>query len=178
MKRRQFIKTAVASGTVIGVGGVSLWLNDSSDKSRLTIDAVLAEIAILSKQSLATSGGWRLNQIVDHCAQSIEYSMIGFPKHKSAIFKNTLGRLAFSAFVTKGEMMHALDEPIPGAPLIGAQELTTQDSFSRLIISLAEFKEFSGDLAPHFAYGTLSKSDYEIAHALHFYNHLSEISQV
>ena len=32
-----------------------------------------------------------------------------------------------------------------------------------------------GRLAPHFAYGELTKEQYRVAHILHVYNHLEEI---
>lgn len=183
MKRRQFLKAPIIGCATIGIGG-ALWLNDDTDKSRLTIDAVLARIDALSKQSLTVTGAWSLNQVFDHCAQSVEYSMTGFPEHKSAAFKNTLGKLAFAAFSVKGQMTHALDEAIPGAPMIDALEINTLESmlsineqaFARLKKSLYEFQRYQGELAPHFAYGALSKQDYELAHAMHFYNHLAEIT--
>lgn len=183
MKRRQFLKASIIGCATIGIGG-ALWLNDDADKSRLTIDAVLAKIDALSKQSLTVTGAWSLNQVFDHCAQSVEYSMTGFPEHKSAAFKNTLGKLAFAAFSVKGQMTHALDEAIPGAPMIDALEINTLEStlsineqaFARLKKSLYEFQCYQGELAPHFAYGALSKQDYELAHAMHFYNHLAEIT--
>jgi hypothetical protein len=157
-----------------------LWINDEADKSQLTIDAVLAKIDGLSIQLLTVTGAWSLNQVLDHCAQSVEYSMTGFPKHKSAVFKNTFGRVAFTAFSAKGQMVHALDEVIPGAPVIQTLEATpdeNQHAFARLKKSLREFQEYQGNLAPHSAYGTLSKADYELAHVMHFYNHLDEIEQ-
>ena len=183
MKRRQFLKASIIGCATIGIGG-ALWLNDDADKSRLTIDAVLAKIDALSKQSLTVTGVWSLNQVFDHCAQSVEYSMTGFPEHKPAAFKNTLGKLAFAAFSVKGQMTHALDEAIPGAPMIDTLEINTLEStlsineqaFARLKKSLYEFQRYQGELAPHFAYGALSKTDYELAHAMHFYDHLAEIT--
>lgn len=181
MTRRQFIKASVLTGAAVGLGGGALWLSAEVDKSRLTIDGVLATIDVLEKQSLTTTGAWSLNQILDHCAQSVEYSISGFPEHKSAVFKYTVGKLAFAAFSTKGKMLHALDEVIPGAPLIKLvpiAPLSMALAFIRLRHSLAAFQQYHGDFAPHFAYGALSKADYEQAHAMHFYNHLDEIQSI
>lgn len=33
-------------------------------------------------------------------------------------------------------------------------------------------------LAPHFAYGPLTKQQYEMAHVMHFNNHLKEIDLI
>ena len=36
------------------------------------------------------------------------------------------------------------------------------------------FATFEGELAPHFAYGRVTKADYEALHAMHLANHLSQ----
>jgi hypothetical protein len=99
---------------------------------------------------------------------------MGFPEHKSKLFKNTVGRIAFSIFSSKGKMTHNLSEVIPGAEPFSAKEdvMFALDRFKK---SLVGFKKHQGDLTPHFAYGNLSKAEYEIAHVMHFYNHLQEI---
>jgi hypothetical protein len=51
----------------------------------------------------------------------------------------------------------------------------TQAALDRLMYALGHFEQFDGPLAPHFAYGALSKTEYEIAHVLHLNNHLLEI---
>jgi hypothetical protein len=40
---------------------------------------------------------------------------------------------------------------------------------------MIKFKGYHGHLAEHFAYGNMTKQQYEQAHAMHFYNHLLEI---
>jgi len=175
MKRRQFIKTGIVGGLSLGaLGAGAVWLNIPTNKAPLTIDAALAKLDELSKQVILSSGEWNPYQIFTHCAQSIEFSLTGFPDHKSDFFKNTAGQLAFSAFSTKGQMRHNLSEPIPGAPRIDS-DADIQTSLSRFKTSLLDFQNFKAELAPHFAYGALSKQEYERAHVMHFYNHLQEI---
>ncbi len=101
-------------------------------------------------------------------------SMSTFPEHKPALFKNTVGKLAFAAFSAKGKMTHDLGEAIPGAPLIKESGDITY-AYERLKESMIKFKGYSGQLAEHFAYGSMTKQQYEKAHAMHFYNHLLEI---
>lgn len=101
--------------------------------------------------------------------------MLGFPEHKSEFFKSTVGQLAFSIFLSKGQMKHSLSEPIPEAPLI-APSTHVELALQRLMNALTEFKRYKGPLAPHFAYGALSKKEYEIAHVIHLNNHLQEVS--
>ncbi|HEY3047969.1 MAG TPA: DUF1569 domain-containing protein [Polaromonas sp.] len=41
--------------------------------------------------------------------------------------------------------------------------------------AIARFNASSGPLNPHFAYGSLAKSDFALAHASHIANHQNEI---
>jgi hypothetical protein len=175
MKRRQFVKASIGGGVTIGlVGGGAAWLSISANKEPLTIDAALNILKTLSYESISSLGDWNPAQIFIHCAQSIEYSMYGFPVHKSFFFKNTIGQFAFSMFSSKGRMTHGLNEPIPGAPILDL-EINITTALDTLKKSLMTFKQYEGKFSPHFAYGELSKKEYEIAHVLHFYNHLQEI---
>jgi hypothetical protein len=173
MNRRNVLLGILASGVFAGAGG-ALWLGSSSNNRPLTINASLQTLDRLMEEKPATLGDWDLYQILIHCAQSVEFSMSGFPEHKPPIFKNTIGSLAFSAFSQKGEMTHGLSEIIPGAPLIPTSE-DSASAYIRFRESMVRFRSYSGTLAQHFAYGQLTKLEYERAHAMHFYNHLLEI---
>jgi hypothetical protein len=175
MKRRQFIKASLVSGgVIIGIGAGSFILIDESNKDSLTVDYALKILDKLSNEKLLNLGEWDPYQIFTHCAQSVEFSMSQFPEHKSSFFKNTVGKLAFSIFSSKGKMTHGLNEPIPSAPSL-TKNLDPIIALKRLKKSLIEFDHYQGTLAPHFAYGELSKAEYEIAHVMHLYNHLQEI---
>lgn len=175
MKRRQFIKASIVSGSsIIGLGGGAYLIIDEVDKNELTIKSALKKLNTLSDTDIKSSGEWNLYQIFTHCAQSVEYSMSQFPLHKSDLFKSTVGKLAFSLFSSKGKMTHKLSEPIPGAPLLIKNEDVTI-ALNRLKKSLKDFNEYKGSIAPHFAYGKLTKKEFEIAHVMHLNNHLQEI---
>lgn len=171
MNRRHFL-----SGTALAVvGGGAVWLNSPTGQRPLTMDAAIDLLDQMATNRPVTRGEWNLSQILIHCAQSVEYSMDGFPEHKSDLFKHTVGSLAFSAFSAKGEMTHGLSEAIPGAPAIDRGE-DVSAAWQRFRDSMVRFKNHQGSLAPHFAYGALSKVEYEQAHAMHFYNHLQEMT--
>jgi hypothetical protein len=173
MNRRNFLSGILASGVVIGTGGL-VWLGNGSDNKSLTIKASLQTLDRLMNAEINTLGDWDIYQILVHAAQSIEFSMTDFPEHKSALFKGTAGKLAFAAFSVKGEMTHGLSEAIPGAPAIEA-EGDINYAYQRLKQSMINFANYKGPLAEHFAYGALEKWQYEQAHAMHFYNHLLEV---
>jgi hypothetical protein len=175
MKRRQFVKASLVSGAVIiGIGTGTSSLIEESSKESLTLDFALKRLDELSPENVKSEGTWDLHQIFTHCAQSVEFSMSQFPEHKSSLFKNTVGKLAFSVFASYGKMSHGLNEPIPSAPVL-IQSSDSMVALNRLKKSLIEFNNYQGALAPHFAYGELTKEEYEIAHVMHLYNHLQEI---
>ena len=174
MNRRKFIKATIGSGVTVGLIGGALWFSIDKNTDPLTIDTAITVLNSLSERPLLHSGEWNPTQIFNHCAQSVEYSMSGFPKHNSDFFKNTVGQLAFSAFSAKGKMTHSLNEAIPGAPVL-ALENNLEQSIIRLEKAMFNFKNYQGDLKPHFAYGELSKAEYEVAHVMHLLNHLKEI---
>ncbi|MDQ3262735.1 MAG: DUF1569 domain-containing protein [Myxococcota bacterium] len=128
-----------------------------------------------SSPTLRTSGAWNWAQILEHCAQSIEYSLTGYPENKSAVIRRTVGPLVHAHFAHQGYMKHALTAAIPGAPplaLPGAPEL----ALARLEKAISDFQARTEPLAPHFVYGELSKPEYDRVQAMHLANHLSEVS--
>ena len=176
MKRRQFIKASMVSGgAIIGLGGGAFLLMDETNRDELTIDFALKKLEALSPTNLINLGQWNSSQIFTHCAQSVEYSMSQFPLHHSSVFKNTIGKLAFSIFSSKGKMTHGLSEPIPGAPSL-ASHTDVALAITRLKKSLIDFDNYLGPIAPHFAYGELTKKEFEMAHVIHLYNHLQQIT--
>jgi len=52
----------------------------------------------LALDSIETTGAWEVTRMFNHLAQSVEFSMTGYPVLKSQIFRDSLGTLAFSVF--------------------------------------------------------------------------------
>lgn len=138
--------------------------------SLMAAEQELARLA--DARELASSAAMSWAQTLAHCAQSIEYSMTGYPQAKSRMFQHTAGAAAFTAFSWRGRMTHDLAEPIPGAPALEAR-LKAAQALERLRAAILSFRQWTGTLQPHFAYGELSKSEYELAHAMHLANHFS-----
>ena len=97
----------------------------------------------------AHATAWSLPQTIVHCAQSIEYSIAGFPRGRSRIFQAVLGRAVKRRFLRRGVMFHNRAAPIPGAPAIPSS-VTRAEVFERLKRAVADFQAHSGTLAPHF----------------------------
>lgn len=170
--RRDVLRTAL-----YGAVGMSLGAAQAASIDREwglpSLAQAMAEVDRLSQaQALSSSVDWTWAQTLAHCAQSIEYSMTGYPEPKSAWFQHTVGALAFAAFAARGRMTHGLNEPIPGAKPL-SPNLSLDAARARLNQAVASFAAHSGPLKPHFAYGELSKAEYEQAHAMHVANHCS-----
>jgi hypothetical protein len=120
-------------------------------------------------------GALTLPQVLVHCAQSIECSMDGYPQHRAALFRATLGRVALAKFLRAGRMSHDLDASIPGVPDPDAS-LTLPEAIGRLRAAVERFSAHKGAFAPHFAYGPVTAEQYDRVHAMHVANHLARVT--
>lgn len=140
-----------------------------------SLPAALATLQALKDKPPKATGAWDLPKVLIHAAQSVEYSLAGFPQPKAAWFRATVGPMAFAVFSARGHMSHSLSEPIPGAPDIAVGQ-ALDAAVDRLAASLRAFDAHTGALAPHFAYGALDKPDYLRAHLMHLANHWQEMA--
>lgn len=111
---------------------------------------------------------------IAHCAQSIEYSLRGYPRLRSPIFRATVGRFAKWHFLRKGYVEHDTAAEIPGAPA-PAEEPDVDAAVERLRRAIEDFRRFDGRPGTHFAYGELTKDEYEKIHAMHIADHLDDV---
>lgn len=173
MQRRTVLKGAALGG--MAVLGAGFWALPSGEApAALSLDGAQQVLAGLVDKPLSSVKGWSPAEVFNHCAQSIEYSISGYPELKPAWFRSSVGPLAFSVFAARGAMRHALDEAIPGAAALNTPATQAQ-ALQRLQQAFADFAAYQGELQPHFAYGALNHADYAQAHVLHLYNHLSLI---
>ena len=124
--------------------------------------------------SVKTTGAWPLSAVLEHCAQSVEMSIDGFPQAKGELFQKTVGKAAYGVIRSRGKMSHGLAEPIPGAPALAAGA-DWRPAAVRLRQAIVRFESHAGPFRPHFAYGALSKADYALAHSMHIANHRDEV---
>jgi hypothetical protein len=173
--RRTIIRSAIGV-VALGATGGAAWLAMGPRRPEPGIASSLLLLDELDSAGAVTAqGAWSAVQVFHHLAQSVEMSVHGFPEHKSDLFKHTAGAAAFAVFRRRGRMHHALDEPIPGAPGL-SDDGDVAMAIDRLRRALVEFDAYSGILAPHFAYGALTREQYAVAHAMHLNNHMRGIS--
>ncbi len=169
MDRRRALKTTTLLLAAAPLAGCSGRL-----KTFLTWkEAQQAVLDLLFTPKVVDGNPWNLSQVLQHLAQSIEFSMQGFPALKGAWFRSSVGSAAFAVFNARGSMSHDLSEPIPGAPALDAAQ-ALKVSVQRLLDAMDAFAQFNGTLRPHFAYGELTKPQYERAHLMHLANHWTQ----
>jgi hypothetical protein len=169
MKRRHWLAIA---GVPLATGSAWWWVAERPAVAGMpSIEAALALIDELQRAPRAMRSGWPLAQVLEHCAQSIEYSMDGYPEARSAVFRHTVGALAFGFFDRHGAMRHNLTEAIPGAPALASTDVVAAGD--RLRQALLRFEATEVPMRAHFAYGELDKSAYRRAHLMHVANHFS-----
>lgn len=154
-------------------GGTMVWRATAPAPQTMTFNYVLTQLDQLHDQTLTSTGTWSAAQIFEHCRQSIEYSLIGFPELKPAWFQKTVGPAAFHVFKLGRRMHHPLDEEIPGAPALVQGD--SQNALAELVQTLLRFQNQTHSLSPHFAFGDLNTEDYLAAHLMHIRQHLTQI---
>lgn len=167
----------LAGATVVAGGGLSGCAPGRVDRFATWAEARNAVVALAQPGSRwRSTGTWSLSQTLQHLAQSIEGSLVGYPQMKPAWFTRTLGPAAHALFDARGRMTHPLDEPIPGAPPLDAA-LPTEAAALRLLKAMDAFEAHGGVLAPHFAYGALDKPSYARAHQMHLASHWDQFEE-
>jgi hypothetical protein len=136
------------------------------------LDTAFRRLDALDLSAIQSTGDWDLGRTFSHLAQGVEFSMTGYPEEKPRLFQMTAGKLAFTVFKLRGRMSHGLDEPIPGE-VIG--DVSADEGLQRLWQSLEHFRDHTGALRPHFAFGALGKDQFALAHLMHIENHLEEV---
>ncbi len=135
------------------------------DEALFEIDLIEANPPIEMQQE------WSLYKVLHHLAQSCEYSMTGYPELQPAAVQ-AVAKLVFNTYVEQGFMTHDLGAPVPGAPAIPDSGLLAP-AFARLRRAIYSFKDFTGELQPHFAYGELTRVEWELAHSFHMADHFT-----
>jgi Protein of unknown function (DUF1569) len=179
--RREFLVRAAAIAPVVVLAATTSACQGTPANHRVltftSLSAAMEELGRLAKpEALAPAAAFSWAQTLVHCAQSIEFSMTGFPEPKSALFQKTAGAAAFKVFSMRGRMSHDLADPIPGAPPLDANTEVAA-ALARLHQSVAAFQQWKEPLKPHFAYGELSKAEFDQAHAMHLAQHISGFGQ-
>ena len=95
------VAAAAIGGFVASRGGA----RDDRDLRFASLADARAELARLARgQTPISPRSWSWVQTVVHCAQSIEYSMTGFPQMKPALFQRTVGSAAMKRIAPQRQL--------------------------------------------------------------------------
>lgn len=136
-----------------------------------TLRETMQRVEALAAGHPEPSAGWPWARVLEHCAQSIEYSIDGFPRLKPGFIRATVGRIVARRFLSRGALSHDLQAEIPGASALAEDDPT--HALARLQRAVERFEAHDGQLADHFIFGRVDKADYDRLHAMHIENHLS-----
>jgi hypothetical protein len=120
---------------------------------------------------LAPGSVWNLSQTVQHCAQTVSYSVTGYPRLKPALVRAVIGPVVKKAFLRRGAMKHPLGAPIEGAPALDPA-LPVSEAVARLDEAVKLFTAYEGAPAPHPTYGRCAHDEFARLHAMHLAEHL------
>ncbi|MBS2030231.1 MAG: DUF1569 domain-containing protein [Deltaproteobacteria bacterium] len=139
-----------------------------------SLDDARSKLDALEQRPPTGVMGWSASEILQHCAQSVEMSIQGFPTMRSIIVRGLFGPMVKRKFLKAGAMKHDLTAPIPGAPPLD-REVPLAEALKRLRASFDAFQGYRGELSPHFAYGAVSHDEYAQLHAMHVLEHLQAL---
>ncbi|MGN7762970.1 DUF1569 domain-containing protein [Paenibacillus sp. 22594] len=139
-----------------------------------SLNDVKKELLIMEGYDVIPTKQWPLYEILAHCAQTIEYSMTGYPQLKPRIVRKTIGRIVIRKFLKQGHMKHDLTAHVPGAAKLEKQG-TVKEGIGLLLRAIDAFQAYEGKLAPHLIFGDLSKEEYDRYFTMHITDHFSEV---
>ncbi|MFD7834720.1 DUF1569 domain-containing protein [Streptomyces sp. NPDC059761] len=125
----------------------------------------------LDERLLAPGAGWNLSQTLQHCTQTVSYSVTGYPRLRPRLFRLTAGRLVKTVFLRRAAMRHPLDAEIAGAPALDPA-LPPAAALDLLTDAVTVFSAHTGEHPPHPAYGPCTHAEYAALHAMHLAEHL------
>lgn len=178
MSRKRFLKLSMGTMAAAGLG-LTVTGCDQAPRGRAlmfaSLEDALTEIDLIeANPPVEMQQEWTLYKVLNHLAQSCEYSMSGYPEMYSPLVQ-TISKILFNNYKQNGYMTHNLADPVPGAPDI-ADTGDLSLAFQRLRNAIFDFQNWTGALFPHFAYGDLSYEDWELAHAFHMADHFSSLT--
>lgn len=177
MSRKTFLRLSLGTAAAVAFAPLTGCSKPGRKLRFKTVNDALVETALIEANlsSVQMQQPWSLYKVLEHMAQSMEYSMTGYPQMESSALMAAARVVFFNVFKPQGYMSHDLGAPVPGAPEI-ADDGPLEDAFLRYRNACSDFQNFTGALMPHFSYGELDYANWEIAHAFHAADHYSSLT--
>lgn len=175
LSRKSFLRLSAGVAAAATLGSLSGCSNNGRGLRFTTLNDALVELALIENNldTLEMQQEWSLYKVLNHLAKTMEGAMHGFPEYDPPA-QQAVQYAAFAAFVAQGYMSHDLTAPVPGPEI--ADNGPLEPAFQRLRNAISDFQNFSGELFPHFAYGSLTYEEWEWANAFHCADHFSSLT--
>jgi hypothetical protein len=131
---------------------------------------VAQEVERLRRDGYARAGNWGLAQVCEHLALALEATMAGFPRPFPWWVRRLVGPGLRAWVLGTGRLPAGLPVPAGVAPPAAPEEGA---AVRHLREALERFARFDGPLAPHPAFGRLSRRQWERLNLIHCAHHLS-----
>lgn len=138
-----------------------------------TLAELRGSLAALDADRLVSRGAMPPAVALGHCAQSIEYSLAGYPRLKPWPVRRLIGPRLLAGFRRDGRMRHDLAAPVPGAPRPPADDAPA--ALRGLLAAIDAFAAHAGPWPEHLAFGRMDRAAYADAHRLHILNHFEAL---
>ncbi|MCB1156760.1 MAG: DUF1569 domain-containing protein [Leptospiraceae bacterium] len=141
------------------------------------LNDALEELDRLENARVNTTGLWSFYQILNHCAELIEFSMTEYPYAGFFAFlvRKLYGKIALQKMIKNGYMKSGY--PNPFAPK-RREEGDVKQAARRLRNAIFSFRDFSGTFAVHPIFDRMEKETWEKLHAMHIANHFGFVHVV
>lgn len=124
---------------------------------------------------LSPRSSYTFSETTQHAAQSIGYSMTGYPRLAPASLRATAGRAVKHLFLRRGAMRHNLSAPIAGAPELDPA-MPDLEAIELLRAAVNRLAGFTGTLQPHPTYGRCTTEQVASLQAMHLREHLPGVA--
>lgn len=177
MSRKTFLRLSLGAAAAVAFAPLTGCSKPGRKLRFKTINDCLKETALIENNlaTLQMQQPWSLYKVLEHMAQSMEYSMTGYPQMESPALMAAARAVFFNVFKPQGYMSHDLGAPVPGAPAI-PDDGPLEEAFLRYRNACSDFQNYTGALHPHFSYGELDYANWQLAHAFHAADHYSSLT--
>jgi hypothetical protein len=131
---------------------------------------VTQEVERLRRDGYERAGRWGLAQVCEHLALALEATMAGFPRPFPWWVRWLAGPAVRAWVFATGRFPAGLPQPAGVAP---ADDADAGAAVRHWREALDRFTRFDGPLAPHPAFGRLSRRQWERLTLIHCAHHLS-----
>lgn len=136
-----------------------------------SFDAIVEDAEFLVDHPHVTVGNWSYGKILQHLADSVNYSFDGYPI-KVNLFVQIVGRLFFKRRTLEGPIPAGYKLPQKGEALLPPDDVPPAEALANLKRALARFE--SGDpAAAHPVFGRMTRDEWVNLHLNHSALHMS-----